>query len=88
MAEEYATKTWPALAGQTNVSGAGGGGGGGGTGAIVMPHAALVAVTPSESLTPVVKLKFPAVDGVPVRAPVAALRVRPVGKVPEATEKV
>jgi hypothetical protein len=53
-----------------------------------MPHEALVAVTPSESLTPVVKLKFPAVDGVPVRVPVAALRVRPVGRVPEATEKV
>ena len=73
---------------RSDTVGGGGGGGGGGSGAIVIPHEALVAVAPSESVTLVVKLKLALIDGVPVRAPVAALRVRPVGRAPEATEKV
>lgn len=46
------------------------------------------AVPPVESVTLIVNEKEPAVVGVPVIAPVVALRVRPGGSEPDATENL
>ena len=48
----------------------------------------LLAELPEESTALAVKLNVPEVVGVPVIAPVDALRVRPAGREPELMEKV
>ena len=48
----------------------------------------LAADNPEESTTLAVKLKVPAVVGVPVRAPVEVLSVTPVGSEPAEIENV
>ena len=54
----------------------------------MQPLVPVVAVFPFESTTFAVKVKLPAVVGVPVIAPVEASNVRPGGKEPEVIEKV
>jgi hypothetical protein len=71
------------LAGQFNAIG-----GGAVAAAIVIAQEEFVPVPP-ESVTLTVKLPDPGVVGVPVMAPVAVLRVRPVVRVPpKAAEKL
>jgi hypothetical protein len=55
------------------------------TGAVVIPQL-LVAEAPSESTTLDVSLNDPVAVGVPVIAPVDALSVRPVGRLPPVRE--
>ena len=65
-------------------------GGGGGIGEIVMVQAAVVvpAKVPVESTTWAVKLKGPAVVGVPVMAPVLVFSISTGGRTPTVMEKV
>jgi hypothetical protein len=80
--EEYGTFTVPVVA-ATQERFMGGG-------AIVMLQSTVLvkAVPPVESVTFAVKLKVPAVVGVPVIAPVELFRVRPAGREPAEMEKV
>ena len=63
-----------------------GAGGGGETTMLQVLVTVLLAELPDESTALAVKLNVPALDGVPVIAPVDALSVKPAGREPELME--
>jgi len=71
-ADEYATPTWPVAAGQVNDS----------VDFATLIVQDMVAVVPVESLTVALKVKLPAVVGIPVMAPVEGFSFSPAGSAP------